>query len=165
MKYSNDQPPQLLDKVQAGFCGTCRVICIHDHSGLSLSLQNVATGERFETDRPGELDLLERFKRKYYYLFVGNTFDELDKKSVRFIVESPHPWKADNRAIGRVIARNSKAPRKIYEEATQEWANPSKDIAEGVCVSFIPCPRKHILAMEDSGISMEERQEIIAVGF
>jgi hypothetical protein len=163
MKYSNGQEPKLLDKVQGGpLIGTCRVACIHD---TFLSLRNVLTGEYFEHDHVEEIDLLKRFERKFYYLFVGNTFDELDKKSVRFIVESPHPWTADNRCIGRVIARNAQAPRKIYEEAAQEWANPSKDIAAGLPLAFIPCPRKHILAMEDSGISMEEREEIIAMGF
>ena len=159
-RYSNkaaaQKVPALMDKVQNEKFGVCRVECIQ---ATWLSLRNVETGHYHEAKESVELVLLERFKRKYYYMFVGNHFGEFDKKNIRFIVESDHVWTAENRAAGRVIARNTKAPRKLGE-TLGGLANPSKDIEQGICVSFVPCPRKHILAMEDHGLSQEEKKEI-----
>ena len=82
---------------------------------------------------------------RYLYLFLGNTSAELDKKSVRFVVEVSEVPTATSRFAGKVVAVAKKSPRYLGE--TGSFCNPVRDAAEGMFPSFIRMPENTLAKM------------------
>ena len=68
--------------------------------------------------------------RKYYYLFLGNAPSQIFCRSYHFVVESEVIWTLEERAIGKVIGKNSNVEHELG--LVREWCHPAIDAAHGL---------------------------------
>lgn len=73
---------------------------------------------------------------KFYYLYIGNGIEGLDKKSDRFVIESEKLIKKGFTVQARVVARNKSAYHKIGAVGNY-WTNLATETDLGLYPVFV----------------------------
>ncbi len=91
-------------------------------------------------------DLIPMSKPHYLYLFIGECVSQLDKKKIRFVIQTENPITEDDRFKGTVVARAKKAfhPLGFF---SPNWCNPIADIKHNLFPSFVRIPVDDCRAM------------------